>query len=172
MKFEADGQFYYAIISLATGYLSGVLTFIFEVPRLLKNKIIRLICAIVRAAIAAVLFVAVKYYYNFPDLRFYMPICFLLGFITYKKTFAQIIAIFAEKLYNKLTKNFNLWRKRINDAREKKKNSRRKHGGNGYAAVHSYRGYDISNDKHHREKGKNKSTQQSNRATQRRAKIS
>ena len=164
MKFEADGQFYYALISVAAGYLCGLITFLFECQSVFKSVVPKIIFSGIRGFLLAAGFVIIKFLCGFPDLRFYMVLCFFIGFIVYKKTIAKVIAKFAEKIYNICIKNLTKWRKRINDTREKKKNSRRKHGGNGIVTVHSFSGHDISNGKHFRKKGKNRTTRQANRS--------
>ena len=105
MTFKADGQFFYFIISLASGYLCGLATFPFEYFAVIKSKILKFIAAILRGISLAVIYVLIKAHFNFPDLEIYFIAAFLCGFLLYKKTFALIVAFYAEKIYNKCIKN-------------------------------------------------------------------
>ncbi len=100
MRFEADGQFYYALISVAAGYLCGLITFLFECQSVFKSVVPKIIFSGIRGFLLAAGFVIIKFLCGFPDLRFYMVLCFFIGFIVYKKT---IVAMKREE-YEKFCK--------------------------------------------------------------------
>lgn len=168
MNFEADGQLYYACISIACGYIGGLTTFAFEYGEVVRGRITKYIFAIIRAVILAIEYTAIKYLYGFNDVKWYMIVGFLAGFIVYKKTIAKIIANFMQKMYNRLNKVLILWRKRIDDTGQKKKTGHCKHGGNGAIAFYSSCSHDISNDNHKRKKGKDRKSSKPDYATDQR----
>ena len=168
MTFKADGQFFYFIISLASGYLCGLATFPFEYFAVIKSKILKFIAAILRGGVLAVIYVLIKAHFNFPDLEIYFIAAFLCGFLLYKKTFALIVAFYAEKIYNKCIKILKHRRKRINDTGQKKKLNRRNNGVDGIAVVHSRRSMAFSVSEHKQQKSKNRRLKKADRGTHRR----
>jgi len=172
MIFEADGQFYFALLSVASGFLCGLITFVFEYCSVIKNKIFKYAGAAIRGAIIACLFVFIKERYAFPDLKAYMLFAFFAGFFIYKKTLAKIIAIFWQKIYNIITIKISDWRQKFHDSREKRKNRSRVNGVDGFTSVYIDSGNDLSDDKHKPKKGKNRTTGKTNRAAYGRAKKS
>ena len=168
MTFKADGQFFYFIISLASGYLCGLITFPFEYYAVIKNKILKFSGAILRGGALAVIYVLIKAHFRFPDLEIYFIAAFLCGFLLYKKTFALIVAFYAEKIYNKCIKILKHRRKRINGTGQKKKLNRRNHCVNGIAVVHSRRSMAFSVSEHNQQKSKNRRLKKADRGTHRR----
>lgn len=154
MIFEADSQLSSLLVSVASGFLSGAATGFFDLSAHIKKAYITYPIAVLRALICAVLYLTVRFIYEFPDLKWYMTAGFFIGFALYIKTFAKIIAKGGEKLYNTVIKSLKKRRARYNVAREKKKNSRRRNRVDGAAFVHSYRGNDLSDGHSERKKDK------------------
>ena len=169
MTFEADNQILYLAVSLSAGYLSGAVTFAFDLLSHVKNTYIKGSLYIIRAVLLAACFCAFRFFYSFGNIKWYMIACFALGFLLYIKTFAKIIAKFGERVYNKVKIKLFKWRdkrrKRANVTREKKKNSRRRNRVDGSVVIYSYRGNDLSDGNHQRKKAKVGRFKRANKAT-------
>ena len=126
MESEAKYHFYYALIAFSLGVVSrGLCYFLKEPFSLFKNKPLEFAGEIFVCVFAALLFIAGKNLYNFPALRAYHIVCFLLGFLLISKICDKRIAFFNDRLYNKLKLSYikvcEKSKKRAEERREKKR---------------------------------------------------
>lgn len=173
MNFEADFQLKYLILFLATGFLSGEITFLFDCisPVVSDSRFLSQFFKCLRLIFLAILFAVFKNFYNFGNFRFYMPIIFLCGFYIYRKTLAKIIAFFCGMLYNKIinsVKKRTHRRKKSNDLRKTKANSRRSNGIGGSSIVYIAGNNDIPDERYSRKRFKRKGIEGKNRNSSKR----
>ena len=103
MDFEANYHLYYAIMAFSLGSAARAAGYVFAEPLIFfKSKIFKFAGEIVACFIASAVFAIGKNIYDFPSLRAYMVVCFLLGFLLISKICDKKIAFFNDRLYNKL----------------------------------------------------------------------
>ena len=107
---SAKGQFSVFCICLAVGFVGGVLYEFFLLFRLVfrcgkgKNKIVGVVLDILYCLSFAVLCTYASYRCRFPNLRAFMWIGYVLGWIIYLKSLRRILAFLQNVCYNKATK--------------------------------------------------------------------
>ncbi|MBQ2717783.1 MAG: spore cortex biosynthesis protein YabQ [Clostridia bacterium] len=127
MTFDAEFHFYYAIILCAYGISTGFLYDLFYFFELfVKSKIFQAVLDILFWAFSFLIFFYVNQKYKFSSQRFYFLLSFLGGFWLQHKSFHKILAIFAEKVYNKVNKILFKLKNNINIFFNKRKNNGRK----------------------------------------------
>ena len=163
MIFAVQTQPIQIILCFSFGYLSGVvLAPFFALGYLSKIRVIKDICSFLELIFLTIAFVFLKNAYALGEFRAYMGIICLLGFYIYKKTLGKSIAILLKKLYNKASKAFISWRKKLNDRRKSKKNT----GGNNFnrrnTTLHFGFHNGLSNGRDKGKKGKNRAVTNGN----------
>ena len=99
--FVSKNQFYIFVACFVFGAVCGIifsLTGIFR--RIVKNKFVYFITDLIFVSAFSVLFSIYSYEMNFSNLRAYMLLSVLLGFIAYLKSFNIILANLVKKFYN------------------------------------------------------------------------
>ncbi len=127
MTFDAEFHFYYAIILCVYGISTGFLYDLFYFFELfIKSKIFQAVLDILFWACAFFIYFYVNQKYKFSSQRFYFLLSFLGGFWLYYKSFHKILAICAQKVYNKVNKTLFKLKNNINIFFNKRKNNGRK----------------------------------------------
>ena len=104
--FVTSNQFYVLCASISFGVLSGVLYQVVIFVKRKLNNIAKIIVDVVVFLLFAFLFVFYAYYFNFPNFRFYMPLCVFLGIYLGGKSFGIILAKIIDWVYNIIRKKF------------------------------------------------------------------
>lgn len=172
MTFEAENQFYYALICFSLGVFSRAVGYLPQLPFLFfKSKAINAVGYFLACFCALIIFIIAKNYYRLPSLRAYMAVLFLAGFLLLSKICDKKIAFLLSKLYNKLYNKFKLKPKKLklreadkNDDRKVKKGSGVRHGGGGFAVGYSDIDNGVSNNRNKIERKRNKRARGGNRA--------
>lgn len=105
MSFSADNQLLYALTIFCSGAIAGLF---YVIPTILHSFHAKLPFVLLSETVFVFLFLFsycfVVSKFGFPNFRMYFPICFLLGFIVYFKTFNKVLAKVLSIVYNKLNK--------------------------------------------------------------------
>ena len=145
MKFDADYHFLCLLVCFSAGVVARAVTFPAEILFCAaKRRMVSAVCLFFTSGFCSATFIFVKNFYDFPPLRLYMPVVFLLGFMLMQKIYAKKIAFIVAKLYNRVEKTRKR-REYLREFRQIKKNSGIGHGGGGSAPRHTYFGNDLSN---------------------------
>ncbi len=117
---DTKNQFTYFLLSIATGFVGGLLYELFAFIRFLfgcdrgKRKAVGFIADLSFGAAFAMLGIYSCFLFHFPSFRVYMGIGWLLGGIIYSKTL-RIMVAFCEKVC------YNVFAKVVKKAKSKKK---------------------------------------------------
>lgn len=99
--FVARNQIFVFIACLAIGGVGGVFfTLSAFIKFFIKNRILKIIPDVVAFIVFSAIYVALAYFLAFPSFRLYMAFGAVLGLYAYMKSFNNILAFHAEKLYN------------------------------------------------------------------------
>lgn len=107
---DTKNQFVYFLLSIATGFIGGLLYELFAFIRLIcgvdrgKRKAIGIVSDILFWVFFTILAIYSCFLFHFPSFRVYMGIGWLLGGIIYSKTFRIMVAFLEKVCYTKLTK--------------------------------------------------------------------
>ena len=144
--FVSKNQFYIFVACFVFGAVCGVvfgLTGIFR--RVIKNKIFHFIGDIIFISLFSMLFSIYSYKMEFSNLRAYMLLGVLLGFISYLKSFHIILANLIKKFYNIIKAKIKIQKVKKYDRRKSKKNDSGNNGGGSASARDLARNHGISN---------------------------
>ncbi len=99
--FVAKNQIFVFIACVAIGGIGGVFfTLSACIKVFFKNGALRIIPDIVAFIAFSVFYALVSYNLGFPSFRLYMAAGVFIGLVAYMKSFNNILAIWAKKLYN------------------------------------------------------------------------
>ncbi len=107
---DTKGQFNYFLLSMAVGFVGGLLYEIFAFFRLLlgcerkKARIIEGILDVLFGISFGIFCIYACYFLRFPDFRVYMMSGWGIGLLIYAKTLRRIVAFLEKVCYNTVTK--------------------------------------------------------------------
>lgn len=158
-------QFVYFLILTSLGVISGIIyDFIYCVVYFCKFKIVYIIRDILFFIVVLLLYFRVLVKFNMPNFRLYQPVCFLLGFILYIKSFHKAVDFLCKKVYNfiriKLIKIGEKFKN--NDSRKKRKAYGCNNGVSGANTSARFYNNDIPNGKHSSKKKRIKGSKSRN----------
>lgn len=163
MTFEAENQFYYALICFSLGVVSRAVGYLAQTPFLLiKSKVLSAIGYFFACFCALIIFIFAKNYYRLPSLRGYMVALFLAGFALLSKICDKKIAFLFAKLYNKFELKLREFSK--NDYRKTKKGGGVGNCGGSFAVGNFNSGNGLSAGRYKIKRKRNKRNQSGNRA--------
>ena len=107
---DTKGQFTYFLLSVAIGFVGGLLYEIFAFFRFLfgcnrkKARTTGIVLDVLFGISFGIFCIYVCYFLRFPDFRGYMALGWGIGLIIYIKTMRRIVAFFEKVCYNGITK--------------------------------------------------------------------
>ena len=123
---DTKNQFAYFLLSVAIGFVGGLLYELFALVRLLfrvkdgKRKALGVGIDITFCICFAILCIYASFFLHFPDFRGYMCIGWLVGGIIYLKILHRIVAFLEKVCYNVLVKMVTKARSKEKTLRERK----------------------------------------------------
>ena len=145
--FVSKNQFYIFVACFVFGVICAfIFAFLGLFNKVIKNKIFRFIADVILISAFSVLFSIYSYKMSFSNLRAYMLLGVLIGFICYLKSFHIILANLSKKFYNIIKQKIILNKVKKNDRRKSKKSDSGNNGGGSTPSRHLARNNGISND--------------------------
>ena len=123
---DTKNQFAYFLLSVAIGFVGGLLYELFALVRLLfrvkngKRKALGVGIDIMFCICFAILCIYASFFLHFPDFRGYICIGWLVGGIIYLKILHRIVAFLEKVCYNVLVKMVTKARSKEKTLRERK----------------------------------------------------
>ena len=123
---DTKNQFAYFLLSVAIGFVGGLLYELFALVRLLfrvkngKRKALGVGIDITFCICFAILCIYASFFLHFPDFRGYMCIGWLVGGIIYLKILHRIVAFLEKVCYNVLVKMVTKARSKEKTLKERK----------------------------------------------------
>ena len=146
--FATANQLYFFIESVFMGVITA---FLYEpirlVKSLIKTKFIGQIIDVLYAIIPLLIYLNLSLKFCFPDVRAYMLLGVLLGFIIENKSFHKTLAKVYSLVYNKTV---SFIRRKSRDGRKKTKVNICRYGNVGSSAIHGNRNSCVSTYRHRR----------------------
>ncbi len=145
--FVSKNQFYIFIACFVFGAFCG---FVFGTTELfrrgIKKKVFHFITDLIFVSGFSVLFSIYSYKMNFSNLRAYMFLGVLLGFIAYLKSFNIILANLLKKFYNIIKPKIKRRKVKRHDRRKSKKGDSGNNGRGSAPSNNFARNHGVSND--------------------------
>ena len=145
--FVSKNQFYIFVACFVFGAFCGLifgLTGVFR--RIVKKKWFIFLTDLILISIFSVLFSIYSYKMNFSNLRAYMLLGVLAGFIAYLKSFNIILANLIKKFYNIIKPKIKRLKERRYDRRKSKKGDSGNNGRGSSPSSIFARNHGVSND--------------------------
>ena len=128
--FVAKNQIFVVIACIAIGGIGGVLFSVSKFIKLfIKHARLKILPNIAAFCAFTAWYVWVSYRLQFPSYRVYMTAGALFGVLLYMKSFYITLALWTEKLYNKIVANIvaHKVKQKASGIKNAKRNERRKH---------------------------------------------